>query len=200
MAVEKAESNEAGRGPARKPAVFAAGIATLLLGAAAALLPFIKQVSMSDGIGWLLLLAGLIEMGAGAALHRARARVPRLVAGAVTALAGLVFILSPEAGLITLSHLVIAWLLARGLVLLLAVRPARGVLRRWIVAGGMTDILLAVVLFAGLPVARLVGSLLGPTPELVASFAWIFAASFLVTGASLLSAAQGGRGASDPGD
>ena len=44
------------------------------------------------------------------------------------------------------------------------------------------DFLLAALLIAGLSISTLIVSLFGPTQELVASFAWVLAASFVVNG------------------
>ena len=52
------------------------------------------------------------------------------------------------------------------------------------------DFLLAVLLWAGLSISTLIVSLFGPTPELVASFAWVLAASFVVNGLLLLEVAS----------
>jgi hypothetical protein len=52
------------------------------------------------------------------------------------------------------------------------------------------DFLLAVLLLTGLSIATLVVSVFGPTPELVASFAWVLAASFVVNGLLLLEIAS----------
>jgi hypothetical protein len=52
------------------------------------------------------------------------------------------------------------------------------------------DLLLAMLLMAGLSIAALVVSLFGPTPQLIASFAWILAASFAVNGMMLLEVAS----------
>ncbi len=52
------------------------------------------------------------------------------------------------------------------------------------------DFLLAVLLIAGLSISTLVISLFGPTRELVASFAWVLAASFVVNGLMLLEVAS----------
>jgi hypothetical protein len=52
------------------------------------------------------------------------------------------------------------------------------------------DFLLAVLLIAGLSVATVVISIFGPTPEVTASFAWVLAASFAVTGSLLLEVAS----------
>jgi hypothetical protein len=52
------------------------------------------------------------------------------------------------------------------------------------------DLLLAGVLIAGLSVSALVVSLFGPTPQLIARFAWVLAASFVVNGLMLLEVAS----------
>jgi hypothetical protein len=52
------------------------------------------------------------------------------------------------------------------------------------------DFLLAVLLITGLSIATIVISLFGPTPPLIASFSWVLAASFVVTGTLLLEVAS----------
>src|SRR3954451_8653878 len=92
----------------------AAAIAVILLGAGAALLPAGKTIP-SDMIGGLLISAGLIEI-VGASLRRA-ARPCAMAAGAVTAVAGLLFILTPETHFFPTVVPIIAWLVIRSLVL-----------------------------------------------------------------------------------
>src|SRR4029079_13207750 len=70
-----------------------AGIVIILLGAGAALLPTEKGVS-SDMIGAMLIAAGLVEVVAGSL--RGEVRPLAMAAGAVTALAGLLFVVNPE--------------------------------------------------------------------------------------------------------
>ena len=53
-----------------------------------------------------------------------------------------------------------------------------------------TDLALGVVLLGGLSIATLVVMLFGPTPTLVASFAWVLALSFVATGSLLLEIAS----------
>ena len=85
---------------------------------------------------------------------------------------------------------VTAWLVIRGAwMLVMAMRIRRSVARTWLAASGVTDILLGLVLVAGLPVSALVVSLFGPTREIVARFALILAASFAVTGISQIAIA-----------
>jgi len=47
-----------------------------------------------------------------------------------------------------------------------------------------------VILIAGLSIATLVVGVFGPTPPLIASFSWVLAASFAVTGNLLLEVAN----------
>ncbi|MBA3676567.1 MAG: DUF308 domain-containing protein [Sphingosinicella sp.] len=163
------------------------GVATLLLGIGAALLPLTQPLGSGSVVGWLLLLAGTFEITAGAVRGFQEVRKGRIAAGCVTAVAGLLFILNPLLGLFPTLYLVIAWLLIRGAILLSVAYHSSRMFTMSVAISGLCDMLLAMVLIVGLPLAVLVVNLFGPTPELVAHFAWIFAASFLVTGVSLIS-------------
>ena len=77
----------------RSRALRVAGVAVILLGAGAALLPAGKTIP-SAMIGGLLIAAGLIETVAGTL--RREVRPYAMGAGIVTTLAGLLFILNPE--------------------------------------------------------------------------------------------------------
>ena len=103
-----------------------AGIAIILLGAGAALLPAGESIA-SDMIGALLIAAGLIETVAGAL--RRGARPFAMASGIVTAIAGLVFIINPVTHFFPMVTPVIAWLLIRSFVLLLGSGEASGALR-----------------------------------------------------------------------
>lgn len=164
-----------------------AGIAILLLAVAAAFLPAGKSIS-SDMIGALLIAAGFIEMIAGAL--RRSVRPFAMAAGGVTALAGLLFVLDHETHFFPRVVPIIAWLLVRSLILIVGSREAGGSVRMWTALSAGMDFLLAVLLAAGLSISTIVVSLFGPTPELVASFAWVLAASFVVNGLLLLEVAS----------
>lgn len=164
-----------------------AGIAIILLSIGAALLPAGKSIS-SDMIGALLIAAGLIELTAGA-LRRA-VRPFAMAAGGVTALAGLLFVMDHETHFFPRVIPIIGWLLIRSLILIVGSGESSGSVRRWTALSAGMDFLLAVLLVAGLSISTLVISLFGPTPELVASFAWVLAASFVVNGLLLLEVAS----------
>lgn len=167
-----------------------AGIAIILLGIGAALLPAGKSIS-SDMIGGLLIAAGLLEIVAGSL--RRGARPYAMAAGVVTSLAGLLFVLDPVTHFFPTVTPVIAWLLLRSLILVAASTESSGSVRTWTALSAGMDFLLAVLLIAGLSISTIVISIFGPTPELVASFAWVLAASFVVNGLMLLEVASCAR-------
>jgi len=53
----------------------------------------------------------------------------------------------------------------------------------------MRLVLLAILLLAGLPIALVVAGLFGQPSEIVATFAWVLAFSFVATGCLLIAAA-----------
>ena len=171
----------------RLRALRVAGIAIILLGASAALLPAGKTIP-SDMIGGLLIAAGLIETIAGTLRREVRAYA--MAAGIVTALAGLLFVLNPETHFFPTVWPIIAWLLVRSVVLAAAAVETRGSVRTWTGLSAGVDFLLAILLITGLSISTIVISVFGPTRELVATFAWVLAASFIVNGLLLLEVAS----------
>ena len=164
-----------------------AGVSVILLGAGAALLPADKGIS-SDVIGALLVAAGLIEVIAGSL--RRDVQPYMMTAGAVTAVAGMLFIVNPETQFFPTVWPIVGWLLIRSAILAYASTHTGGSVRMWTALSAGIDFLLAVLLFAGLSVAAVVVSLFGPTPPLIATFSWILAASFVATGLLLLEVAS----------
>lgn len=172
-----------------------AGIAIILLSAGSALLPAAGGIEDSTVIGLLLLAAGAIEALAG--LLRREVKPFALAAGGVTALAGLLFLVNPTTHFFPTVTLVIAWLVIRSIILAVASRRAHGSVRMWTALSAGTDFLLALLLVAGLSIATIVISIFGPTPPLIASFAWVLTASFVVNGLLLLEVASCHRDGGD---
>ena len=173
------------RGRAR--GIRVAGFAIIALGACAALLPAANSIS-SDLIGALLVAAGMVETVAGSL--RSEIKPYAMAAGGVTALAGLLFVINPETHFFPIVTPIIGWLVIRSLILAYAGTHLTGSVRTWIRISAGMDFLLAALLVAGLSIATLVVSLFGPTPQLIASFAWVLAASFVVNGLLLLEVAS----------
>jgi hypothetical protein len=108
----------------------------------------------------------------------------------VTALSGLLLVVNPSAHFFPNVSLVVAWLLVRGLILAVASRRADGSIRLWTSLSAGVDLLMGMLLLAGLSIVTIVVSLFGPTAPLVAGFAWFIAASFIVNGLLLLEVAS----------
>ncbi|MEP6982802.1 MAG: hypothetical protein ABI853_04055 [Sphingomicrobium sp.] len=171
----------------RAGALRVAGIAIVLLGAGAALLPAGKTLS-SDMIGGLLIAAGLIETVAGSLRRQVRSYA--MATGIVTALAGLLFIVNPETHFFPTVWPIIGWLMVRSVILAAEAVETQGSVRTWTGLSAGMDFLLAVLLITGLSISTIVVSVFGPTRALVAAFAWVLAASFVVNGLMLLEVAS----------
>ena len=182
---------------ARARGLRVAGLAIIGLGVAAALLPVGKTIS-SDLIGALMIAAGLIEIVAGSLRRDVRAY--SMAAGGVTAVAGLLFLLNPETHFFPIVTPIIGWLVLRSLILAYASTHLKGSVRTWMGLSAGMDFLLAILLIAGLSIATIIVSIFGPTPQLIASFAWVLAASFAVNGLLLLEVASCERSSYDGGD
>ena len=173
---------------ARKHIIQTAGVLIILLALGAALLPLERGLPGRLIVGSLLAAAGLIELIA--ALAR-RVHKPALaLAGAATILAGLRLLLDPAAGFFPVLNMVILWLVVRAAALAFAASRCQPPLQGWFILTAATDFLLAVMLLAGLPVALIVAGLFGPTSEIIATFAWILAISFVATGTLLIATAS----------
>ena len=183
-------------GRARARGIRVSGLAIIALGACAALLPAGKTIP-SDLIGALMIAAGLIETIAGSL--RRDVRVYAMAAGGVTALAGLLFVLNPETHFFPTVVPIIGWLVVRSLILAYASTHLSGSVKKWMGLSAGMDFLLAVLLVTGLSIATIIVSLFGPTEPLVASFAWVLAASFVVNGLLLLEVASCERANGDGG-
>src|SRR5436309_16020293 len=171
----------------RSRALRVAGVAVILLGLGAALLPAGKTIP-SAMIGGLLIAAGLIETIAGTLRREVRAYA--MAAGIVTALAGLLFVVNPETHFFPTVWPIVGWLMVRSVILAAEAVETRGSVRTWTALSAGMDFLLAVLLITGLSISTIVVSIFGPTRELIASFAWILAASFVINGLMLLEVAS----------
>lgn len=148
-------------------------------------LPEIEWAAKGGVVGWLLLIAGLAEVAFAAGVIDRKLRTTAFTAGSLTAAAGLVFVFNAVASYFPVANVVMLWLALRGIWIVGRSLPWRTRAElAWLASTGLTDLLLALMLVAGLPVAVLVVTLFGPTPEIVARFSLILATSFLVTGIS----------------
>ena len=164
----------------RATRLWIAGLLIIALAAGAALLPLAWGSAGSTVVGAMLVAAGVIELWAGT--QRRHVAALAMAAGAATALSGLLFLIYPVAHFWPVVNLVIGWLLIRSLLLALSARRTGGSVRTWTILSAAMDFVLAVGLTAGLGIGTLVVLIFGPTPQLVGSFAWVLALSFVLNG------------------
>ena len=181
--------------PARAKWIATAGWFILLLSAGSALLPLYGKTHSSVIIGTLLVLAGATEIFAGNLRHETRRLA--MLAGALTTLAGILFATESSTHFLSTMTIIAGWLFIRSIILMLAARLEQGSVRTWTGLAALTDLVLALILAVGLSIASLIVSLFGATPQMIASFAWVLAASFIATAMLLLEVASCARAAED---
>jgi len=172
---------------ARKAIIRGAGVLILLLAAGSALLPLERGLEGRLVVGFLLLAAGVIELVAAGVrkIHKPVA----FVAGVATVLAGLRLVADPHASFFPVLNMVILWLIVRSAALAYAAMRCHPPLQGFFILSAATDFILAVLLLVGLPIALIVAGLFGQTSEIIETFAWVLAASFVATGVLLIAAA-----------
>jgi hypothetical protein len=173
--------------PKRMLVIRSAGVVILLLAFGSALLPMAEHIPARLVIGGLLAAAGTIELAA--VLARRGHHLSAGIAALASLLAGLRLLLDPNINFITILNFVILWLVVRSAALFLSARNSPRPLCTWVYLAAAVDFAMAVLLLAGLPIAVLVYGLFGTTNEIVATFAWVFAASFIAAGWLLFAAA-----------
>ena len=169
-----------------------AGVVIILISLAAALLPLADGYSRASVIGAMMIVAGLVEMVAGSV--RRQNRLMAMLSGAATVAVGLLFTREMFSGFVPTVRLVMVWLVARGTILAFASLDLRGSVRLWTVLAAGTDLSLSAILLIGLSATTITITFFGATSEIISSFAWVLALSFVATGSLLLEvAASEGR-------
>ena len=130
------------------------GIVLILLGTLAVLIPELASVAATVVFGWILLLSGVVGL---IATFRARGS-PGFLWSLISALlgiaAGVVLLTMPVQGTLTLTAVLIAFLLVEGVAtLLFALEHRKGSSGRWswVLTSGIVDLVLGLMLLAGLP-------------------------------------------------
>ena len=133
-------------------------------GVLAIIYPVISSAAVIVLLGWLLIISGIVQ---GLSLIGAR-HVPhfwlQLISVILAVLIGCLFLRDPAQGMMTIALLLIVFFMIEGIskvVFALTIRPFPN--WGWVLASGLVGILLALILWANLPVTALwlVGVLLG---------------------------------------
>jgi uncharacterized membrane protein HdeD (DUF308 family) len=130
------------------------GIALLVLGILAAAMPGIASLAATVLFGWILLFSGVVILIAAVRARDAPGFWWSLFSGIIGIVAGLLLLIRPMRGVLTLTIVLIAFLLAQGVIsMLYAVEHRRQQSGRWgwILASGIVDLVLGILLLMGFP-------------------------------------------------
>ena len=126
------------------------GIVSVIVGVLAFAWPFAATYAATVVIGAFFLVSGVFSIVAGFMGRGSQARWYAVLFGIVSVLAGLVLWFSPLTGALSLTLLVVAWLIVRGVMeLAWGFRHKR--MRGWMLALGALNILIAVFVLATVP-------------------------------------------------
>ena len=130
------------------------GIVLLVLGAAAIIVPVIATLAFTLLIGWLFLISGVVGLITTFWMRNVPGFWWALITGVVGIAAGIVLLLWPISGTVSLTLLLIAFVLVEGIVTLMYAFEHRAQLSGrwgWMLTSGIVDLILAGIIFAGLP-------------------------------------------------
>jgi uncharacterized membrane protein HdeD (DUF308 family) len=130
------------------------GILLIVLGAAAIILPVVATLAFTLIIGWLFLISGGFGLVTTFWMRHAPGFWWALVSAVVGIAAGIILIRWPLSGTLSLTLVLIAFFAVEGIATLLYAFEHRAQLSHrwgWMAASGVVDLILAGIIFAGLP-------------------------------------------------
>lgn len=142
------------------------GIVLVILGMAAVAIPLLASIAVTIFLGWMFLISGAV----GLYLTLTNRDLPGFwwsLLSAILALgAGLILLLQPVAGTLTLTLVVSAYFIAEGITTIMFALAHRKELSGrwgWLLVSGLVDLIVAALIIAGLPgsAAWAIGLLVG---------------------------------------
>ncbi|HEV8466709.1 MAG TPA: HdeD family acid-resistance protein [Pseudolabrys sp.] len=142
------------------------GVVLLVLGATAVVLPPIATLAVTILLGWLFLVSGILGLITTFWMRHAPGFWWSLLSAVLGIVVGAVLLASPLTGAFSLTLVLVAFFLVEGAVsIMFALDHKRELSGQWgwMLASGIIDLALAIMIFAGLPstAAWAVGLLVG---------------------------------------
>jgi uncharacterized membrane protein HdeD (DUF308 family) len=142
------------------------GIILLVLGVLAIIVPPIATLAVEILIGWLLLASGIVGLISTLRMRAAPGFGWSLISALIGIAAGVILLVWPLSGVVSLTLVLSIFLLFEGIAsIMLALGHRREFSGRWamLLFSGVVDIILAAIIFAGLPgtAAWAIGLLVG---------------------------------------
>lgn len=129
------------------------GLVMMILGAAAIVVPNIATLAITILIGWLFFVGGIFRTLTVLRRWRAPAFGWSLLTGLLAIALGLILLLRPLAGMITLTLALAAFFVIGGIAAIVVALEFRRYLRSWgwMLLSGIVDLLLAYLIWRGWP-------------------------------------------------
>jgi len=130
------------------------GIVLVLLGFAAIVVPVIATLAFTLVIGWLFLISGGVGLVTTFWMRSAPGFWWALLSAVIALAAGVILILWPISGTLSLTLVLIAFFVVEGIATLMYAFEHKAQLSGrwgWMLVSGIVDLILAGIIFAGLP-------------------------------------------------
>lgn len=130
------------------------GIVLVLLGFAAIVVPVVATLAFTLVIGWLFLISGGVGLVTTFWMRNAPGFWWALLSAVIALAAGVILILWPINGVLSLTLVLIAFFAVEGIATLMYAFEHKAQLSGrwvWMLASGVVDLILAGIIFAGLP-------------------------------------------------
>ena len=142
------------------------GIIFVLLGAAAIVIPPVASLAVTIFLGWLFLIMGIVGLVAAFSMRHDPGFWWALLSAALAIVAGVLLLGWPVRGLLSLTLVLIVYFIVEGVSrIMFSLEHRRELSGRWgwMLASGIVDLILAALIFTGLPgtAAWAIGLLVG---------------------------------------
>jgi len=130
------------------------GAVMVILGVLAICAPVAASIAVAIYVGWLLLISGVIGLIAIVSTHHVHAFLWSLITAALSVLIGVLLVLMPVQGAISLTIVLTAFFIAEGVFQTAVAIASRQLLRGtwvWMLLSGIADLVLAAIIIEGWP-------------------------------------------------
>jgi uncharacterized membrane protein HdeD (DUF308 family) len=130
------------------------GVVMIILGVLAICAPVAASIAVAIYVGWLLLISGVIGLIAIVSTHHVHAFLWSLVTAALSVVIGVLLVLMPVQGAVSLTIVLTAFFIAEGVFQTAVAIASRHVLAGtwgWMLLSGIADLILAAIIIEGWP-------------------------------------------------
>ena len=134
------------------------GVLLIVLGLIALAIPPLASLAITILLGWLFLVSGIIGIATSFMARHAPGFWWSLLSAIIGIIAGLVLLAWPLSGTVSLTLVLILFFMIEGIATIMyAIEHRRGLSGRWgwMLMSGIIDLILAAIVFAGLPATAL---------------------------------------------